>query len=89
MVAAAKSVIDKSPFANAFGGMMGHGIGLETVEEPLLTPANPTVLEPGMVLCVEPGLFVPNWAGALIEQEVIIQASGAPEVITLTPIRQW
>ena len=37
VVAAAKGVIDRSPFANAFGGMMGHGIGLETVEEPLLT----------------------------------------------------
>jgi Xaa-Pro aminopeptidase len=89
VVSAARRVIDRSPFANAFGGMMGHGIGLETVEEPLLTPGNTTVLEPGMVLCVEPGLFVPNWGGALIEQEVIIQNSGPAEVITPTPIRLW
>jgi Xaa-Pro dipeptidase len=88
-VAAAKGVIDRSPFANAFGGMMGHGIGLETVEEPLLTAGNETELAPGMVLCVEPGLFVPNWGGALIEQEVIIREAGPPEVITMTPAWLW
>lgn len=86
---AAKGVIDKSPFANAFGAMMGHGIGLETVEEPLLTADNDTILLPGMTLCVEPGLFVPNWGGAQIEQEVIVQESGPPEVITKTPAWLW
>ena len=89
VVAAAKGVIDRSPFANAFSGMMGHGIGLETVEEPLLTAGNETILAPGMTLCVEPGLFVPNWGGALIEQEVIIQDAGSPEVITKTPAWLW
>jgi Xaa-Pro aminopeptidase len=87
--AAAKRVVDRSPFANAFGGMIGHGIGIETVEAPLLTATNEMVLEPNMVLCVEPGLFVPNWGGALIEHEVIIRASGAPDVITKTPARLW
>ena len=89
VVGAAAAVIDRSPFANAVGGMMGHGIGLETVERPLLTAGNPTELRPGMVLCVEPGLFVPNWGGALIEQEVIVRESGPPEVITRTPTRLW
>jgi Xaa-Pro dipeptidase len=89
VVSAARNVIDQSPFANAFGGMMGHGIGLETVEEPLLTPGNAMVLMPGMTLCVEPGLFVPNWGGALIEQEVIIAEAGPPEVITKTPAWLW
>jgi Xaa-Pro aminopeptidase len=89
VVDAAKGVIDRSPFANAFGGMMGHGIGLETVEEPLLTAGDETELEAGMVLCVEPGLFVPNWGGALIEQEVIVRDTGPPEVITRTPAWLW
>jgi Xaa-Pro aminopeptidase len=89
VVDAAVAVIDRSPFANAFGGMMGHGIGLETVERPLLVAGDRTELRPGMVLCVEPGLFVPNWGGALIEQEVIVRESGPPEVITRTPTRLW
>jgi Xaa-Pro aminopeptidase len=42
-----------------------------------------------MVLCIEPGIFVPGWAGASIEQEVVITASGPPEVITPTPGRLW
>ncbi len=69
--------------------MMGHGIGIETVEEPLLSDVNPTVLQAGMVLCVEPGLYVPNWGGALIEYVVIVRESGPPEVITATPGRLW
>ncbi|HRA48371.1 MAG TPA: M24 family metallopeptidase, partial [Thermomicrobiales bacterium] len=68
---------------------VGHGIGIETVELPLLTAGNETELRAGMVLCVEPGLFVPNWGGALIEHEVIVQASGPPEVISKTAARLW
>lgn len=67
---------------------MGHGIGLETVEEPYLTPEITSKLEPGMVICVEPGVYIPGWGGASVEHEVII-TEGAPEVITPTPSRTW
>jgi Xaa-Pro aminopeptidase len=89
VVAASTAVIDQSPFADAFGGSMGHGIGLETVELPYLSRDDETELRPGMTLCIEPSLFVPGWAGAAIEQEVIIRDSGAPEVITVTGTRLW
>jgi Xaa-Pro aminopeptidase len=42
-----------------------------------------------MVLCVEPGLFIPNVAGAAIEQEVVIHAHGPTEIITPTPPNLW
>jgi Xaa-Pro aminopeptidase len=61
---------------------------METVEEPYLTPESATRLEPGMVVCVEPGLYISGWGGASIEQEVIV-TDGAPEVITPTSIRHW
>jgi len=67
---------------------MGHGIGLETVEEPYLTSEVDPVLAPGMVVCVEPGVYIPGWGGASIEHELII-TEGAPEVITPTPARTW
>jgi len=85
---ATKSVAG-SPYAPDLGAMMGHGIGLETVELPYVQVNDQTVLRPGMVLCIEPGIFVPGFAGASIEQEVVIQTSGPPEVITPTPGRLW
>ena len=86
---AAVKVMNASPFGDYFRGMLGHAIGLETVELPYLRTREQTVLEPGMVLCIEPGLFIPDVAGAAIEQEVIITESGPPEVITPTPMRLW
>lgn len=73
------------PYARTF---MGHGIGLETVEEPYLVPGDRTPLEPGMVLCVEPGVYIPGWGGVSIEEEVIV-TDGVPEQITLYPARLW
>ena len=78
MAAAARAVFAATPFAEHAGAMMGHGIGLETVEEPYIQPGGTAVLEAGMVLCVEPGLFVPGWAGASVEQEIIISPTGPP-----------
>jgi Xaa-Pro aminopeptidase len=89
VAAAATAVASRSPFANAMGPMMGHGIGLETVELPYVQREDRTELRPGMTLCIEPGIFIPEWAGASIEIEVIIQKSGPPEVMTPTPGRLW
>ncbi|CAN5786066.1 hypothetical protein BH23CHL5_BH23CHL5_17080 [soil metagenome] len=86
---AAVRVMNDSPFGDYFRGMLGHGIGLETVELPYLRIGETTRLEPGMCLCIEPGLFIPDRAGAAIEQEVIISESGPAEVITPTPMRLW
>jgi Xaa-Pro aminopeptidase len=86
---AARAVVNAGPFIEGLGDMMGHGIGLETVELPYITEWDETVLEPGMCFCIEPGLFYPGWIGAAIEQEVIIQPAGAPEIITDTPMRIW
>ncbi len=89
VVDAADAVLSKSPFANATGGMMGHGIGLETVELPYVTRGDQTELRPGMALCIEPGVFLTDWAGALIEHMVLITEGGPPEVISPTPHRLW
>ena len=89
VVDAALAVLQPSPWAGSVGAMMGHGIGLETVEAPALSPGSAAMLQPGMCLCVEPGVFVPGQIGAVVEQEVIIQPAGAPELITPTPARLW
>jgi Xaa-Pro aminopeptidase/Xaa-Pro dipeptidase len=86
---AAAVVTGASAFRESASAMIGHGIGLETVELPYLQPGGADRLEPGMVLCVEPGIFVPGWAGVSIEQEIVVTASGPPDVLTPTPVRLW
>lgn len=73
------------PYASRFAG---HGIGLETVEEPILAPGVTTKLEPGMVLCVEPAVYVPGWGGCSIEEELIV-GDDEPELLTSLLRRQW
>jgi Xaa-Pro aminopeptidase len=86
---AAVEVMQRGRYGDYFAGMMGHGIGLETVELPYLKIGEPTLLEPNMVLCVEPGLFIPEVAGAAIEQEVVVHSIGPAEIITPTPANLW
>ena len=80
--------LEEAGYAAHASPFMGHGIGLETVEEPLLTPGVETVLEPGMVLCVEPGVYIPDLGGCSIEEEIIV-TDGPAEVITTLARRLW
>ncbi|MCC6315568.1 MAG: aminopeptidase P family protein [Thermomicrobiales bacterium] len=89
IVMAARAVLAGTPWETNLGGMMGHGIGLETVEEPYITADENAPLEAAMTLCVEPGISVPGQFGATIEQEIIINPVGPPEIISPTPTRFW
>jgi len=79
---------------NADGGgqymfpMAGHGIGLETVEAPLILPDNSDVLEAGTVVCVEPQFSLPEVGGANVEQMVLVTDEGC-ELLSLTSTRPW
>ncbi|MFQ5858694.1 MAG: M24 family metallopeptidase [Anaerolineae bacterium] len=88
MARAGLAVMEDAGYAEHMSRFMGHGIGLETVEAPLLTPHSDVELQPGMVLCIEPGIFVAGWAGCSIEEEVII-TEDEPEVITRLSRRLW
>lgn len=60
----------------AFTHALGHGIGLETHEGVSLSPVSKEVLEPGMVVTVEPGLYYPEWGGVRWEHTVLITEDG-------------
>ncbi len=69
-------------YREGLGDFLGHGIGIETMEWPLLGPDD--VLEPGMVLCIEPRLKVDGVGNACAEEEVAVTA-GEPDRLTVTP----
>ncbi len=82
--AAARSVIAQAGYGEQFGHGLGHGIGLEVHEAPGVRPTSETVLEPGMVFTVEPGVYLPGWGGVRIEDDVLVTPDGC-EVLSHVP----
>lgn len=66
------------------GFSVGHGLGLEVHEDPFLSEAYEAPLQPGMVITVEPGIYVPGWTGVRIEDTVLMTETGG-EVLNSSP----
>jgi Xaa-Pro aminopeptidase len=80
---AARSVIGEAGLGTFFNHSVGHGIGLEVHEAPVLRHVTETVLEPGMVVTVEPGVYFADWGGIRIEDDVLVTESGCEVLSTL------
>jgi Xaa-Pro aminopeptidase len=78
--AAARSVIEAAGYGEYFVHRTGHGIGLETHEEPYIVSGNTEPLEAGMAFSVEPGIYLPGKHGARIEDIVVCGAAGGERV---------
>lgn len=74
--AAARAVIDDAGYGKRFGHALGHGVGLEVHEGPRLAQRSDDVLEPGEVVTVEPGIYVPGELGVRIEDLVVVAGEG-------------
>ncbi len=82
--AEARSVIEQAGFGRFFDHGLGHGLGMDIHEAPRLRRLSETVLEPGMVVTVEPGIYLPGWGGIRIEDDVLITPEGC-EVLSRLP----
>jgi Xaa-Pro aminopeptidase len=81
---AARDIITGAGFGDYFGHALGHGVGLAAHEDPRLSPRNPVTLLKGMVVTVEPGIYIPGKGGVRLEQMVTV-GDGGCEIITAEP----
>jgi len=80
----ARTVISEAGYGDKFGHSLGHGVGLEVHEAPLVSPRSTQVLSSGMVFTVEPGIYLPGWGGVRIEDLVTLE-DGKLKILSKAP----
>jgi len=77
----ARNIIKKAGYGDYFGHSLGHSVGLAIHEEPRLAPRDPVTLKQGMIVTVEPGIYLPGKGGVRLEEMVAIGKNG-PRILT-------
>lgn len=72
----ARDIIAAAGYGRAFGHSLGHGVGLAVHEEPRLSMRSRKQLKAGMVVTVEPGIYIPGWGGVRLENMVVVREDG-------------
>lgn len=79
----ARSIIRKAGYDKQFNHGLGHGIGLNVHEAPRLARRSEDVLRPGMIVTVEPGIYLPGVGGIRLEDDVLVTETGYEVLSTL------
>jgi Xaa-Pro dipeptidase len=70
-------VIEGAGYGQYFTHRTGHGIGMESHEEPYMRGDNMQILEPGMSYTVEPGIYLPGRNGVRVEDNIVVTETGS------------
>ena len=84
----ARDHIAAAGYGDFFGHGLGHGTGLAIHEAPRLSPLSDDTLQPGMICTVEPGIYLPDWGGVRLENQVLVTEAGV-EVLTELPFGDY
>ncbi len=72
----ARKIIEDAGHSKHFGHGLGHGFGLQIHEQPRMSPASSGTIQSGMVVTVEPGIYLPGWGGVRIEDDILVTDDG-------------
>ncbi len=72
----ARNYIEKKGYGNYFGHSLGHGLGIDIHEKPVVSSRSEGLVEEGMVFTIEPGIYLPGWGGVRIEDTVCVTVDG-------------
>ena len=81
----AREIIQKAGYGKLFNHGLGHGLGLVAHESPRVAKTSVDVLEPGMVITIEPGIYLPGVGGIRLEDDVLVTDTGY-EVLSSLPV---
>lgn len=87
--AAAREVIEKAGFGQYFGHSLGHGLGRDVHEAPVIGPRSDDRIEEGMIFTVEPGIYLPGKGGIRIENDVVVTHTGCRVLSNLPDDTGW
>jgi Xaa-Pro aminopeptidase len=80
---AARDVIRGHGYGDCFSHALGHGIGRQVHEVPRLAEGQTELLEAGMVITLEPGIYLPGWGGVRLEDDILVTDHGAERLSSL------
>jgi Xaa-Pro aminopeptidase len=87
--AAARGFIADAGYGENFNHGLGHGIGLVTHEAPDIRSTSEDVLQPGMIVTVEPGIYLPDFGGVRLEDDVLVTETGCEVLSQLRKDWEW